>query len=136
MIKVNDKFEIEKTVKDEDVRNFAELSGDKNPLHLDDEYAKTTMFKQRISHGMLPASYISMAIGMHMPGIGTTYLEQDLKFKKPVFIGDKVKVCLEVTDLVDKGKFFIAEIKTQVLNSQGDVVIDGRAKVIPPKGDL
>ena len=82
----------QKKVSDEDVRKFAEVTGDKNPLHLDDEFARTTMFKERIAHGMIGAGIISGGLAMHMPGLGTTYLEQDLKFMRPVRIGDVLTV--------------------------------------------
>ena len=97
-IKVGDTYSFSKKVSNEDVFSFAEVSGDKNPLHLDDEYAKNTMFKGRIAHGMIGAGIISAAIGMGMPGVGTTYLSQDLKFKKAVRIDDTLTVELEVTE--------------------------------------
>lgn len=133
-IKIGDSYILEKRVTDEDVQLFAQVSGDKNPLHLDEAYAKTTMFKQRIAHGMLGASVISAAIGMHLPGLGTTYLGQNLKFLKPVFIGETIKVVIEVLDIKEKSKFDIATLKTTVLNSKDEVVIDGEASVIPPRG--
>lgn len=132
MLKIGDSFTLQKEITDYDVRTFAEISGDKNPLHLDDEYAKTTMFKQRIAHGMLSAGVISAAIGMHLPGIGTTYLSQSLQFKKPVFIGDTISVVIEVANIVEKKKFNIATLKTTVKDSKGDVVVEGEATVIPP----
>ena len=103
-IKVGDTYSFSKKVSNEDVFSFAEVSGDKNPLHLDDEYAKNTMFKGRIAHGMIGAGVISAAIGMGMPGLGTTYLSQDLKFKKPVRIDDTLTVELEVTEIKEKEK--------------------------------
>ena len=82
----------QKQVSDEDVHKFAEVTGDKNPLHLDDAFAKTTMFKERIAHGMIGAGIISGGLAMHLPGLGTTYLEQELKFQRPVKIGDVLTV--------------------------------------------
>lgn len=133
-IKVGDTCTFSKKVSNENVLAFADVSGDKNPLHLDDEYAKKTMFKERIAHGMIGAGIISAAIGMKMPGVGTTYLAQDLKFKKPVKIGDVLTAELEITDLVEKEKFDIATIKTTCFNQNGEVVIAGEATVIPPRG--
>lgn len=132
-VKVGDTCEFSKKVSNEDVFSFAEISGDRNPLHLDDEYAKTTMFGERIAHGMIGAGIISAAIGMKMPGVGTTYLSQTLSFKKPVKIGDVLTVKLEVTDVKEKTKFDIATMKTVCVNQNGDVVIEGEATVIPPR---
>ncbi|MDO5713325.1 MAG: MaoC family dehydratase [Tissierellia bacterium] len=135
-LKIGDHYSFQKKVTDEDVKMFAEVSGDKNPLHLDDEYAKTTMFGQRIAHGMIGAGFISAAIGMGLPGLGTTYLDQTLSFKKPVFIGEELTAKVEVADIVEKKKFSIATLKTTVTNEAGDIVIEGEAKVIPPKEEL
>lgn len=133
-IKVGDTHTFSKQVSNEDVLAFAEVSGDKNPLHLDDEYASKTMFKERIAHGMIGAGVISAAIGMGMPGVGTTYLGQSLSFKKPVKIGDTLTVEMEVTNITPKEKFDIATLKTSCQNQNGEVVIDGEATVIPPRG--
>ncbi|MGN0306515.1 MAG: MaoC family dehydratase [Lachnospiraceae bacterium] len=133
-IKVGDTHTFSKQVSNEDVLAFAEVSGDKNPLHLDDEYASKTMFKERIAHGMIGAGVISAAIGMGMPGVGTTYLGQSLSFKKPVKIGDTLTVEMEVTKITPKEKFDIATLKTICRNQNGEVVIDGEATVIPPRG--
>ena len=132
-IKVGDTYTFSKKVSNEDVFSFAEVSGDKNPLHLDDEYAKNTMFKGRIAHGMIGAGIISAAIGMGMPGVGTTYLSQDLKFKKAVRIDDTLTVELEVTEIKEKEKFDIATMSTLCQNQDGEVVIEGVATVIPPR---
>lgn len=122
----------QKKVSDEDVRKFAEVTGDKNPLHLDDGFASTTMFKDRIAHGMIGAGIISGGLAMHMPGLGTTYLEQDLKFMRPVRIGDVLTVELKVLEILPKTKFDIAKIRTTCMNEQGEIVISGTATVIPP----
>jgi 3-hydroxybutyryl-CoA dehydratase len=84
---VGQKATFTKVVTEELIRTFADVCGDHNPVHLDAEFAKTTMFKERIAHGMLGASFISTAIGVHLPGPGTIYLGQNLKFKAPVKIG-------------------------------------------------
>ncbi len=86
----------QKQVSDEDVHKFAEVTGDKNPLHLDDAFARTTMFKERIAHGMIGAGIISGGLAMRLPGLGTTYLEQELKFQRPVKIGDILTVELSM----------------------------------------
>ena len=123
----------QKKVSDEDVRKFAEVTGDKNPLHLDDEFARTTMFKERIAHGMIGAGIISGGLAMHMPGIGTTYLEQDLKFMRPVRIGDVLTVEIKVLEILPKTKFDIAKILTTCTNDLVEVVISWTATVIPPE---
>lgn len=132
---VGDTYSFSKTVSNEDVIDFARITGDKNPLHLDEEYAKKTMFGKRIAHGMISAGIISGAIGMGMPGQGTTYLGQDLHFKKAVGIGDTITVKLTVKEIIPKSKFDIMKIDTVCVNQDGDIVVDGEAAVIPPKAE-
>ena len=110
-----------------DVARFAEVSGDHNPVHLDEAYAETTRFKGRIAHGMLSASYISALIGNSMPGPGTIYVSQSLNFKRPVRIGDEVttRVSIESIDLA-KG---LVTISTACL-VRGKAVLDGQAVVM------
>lgn len=88
-----------RVVKEEDIQLFAEVSGDTNPVHLDAEYAAKTMFKQRIAHGMLSASYISTVLGTILPGPGAIYLSQTLRFKAPVYIGAEVTARLTVSEI-------------------------------------
>ena len=118
-----------KTVTEADIVKFAEISGDTNPVHLDAAYAATTMFKQRIAHGMLSAGFISAVFGTIMPGPGAIYVAQNLKFKAPVKIGDSVTARVEVTGQLPDKKF--VTFKTQCL--VGDkVVIDGDATLMVP----
>lgn len=91
-IQVGDTAFFDRLWTEEDVSTFAKLSGDTNPLHMDDEYAQTTQFKGRLVHGMLVASLCSTLVGMYLPGKKCLYLSQTLTFKKPVFIGDTVSV--------------------------------------------
>lgn len=121
-----------KTVTEADIAAFAGVSGDTNPVHLNEEYAKGTMFKGRIAHGMLSASFISTVFGTKLPGPGCIYVSQSLKFKAPVKIGDTVMARVEVTTLTPEKKF--ATFKTQCL--VGDkVVLDGEATLmVPTKG--
>jgi acyl dehydratase len=105
--------------------------GDYNPVHLDDEYAAQTAFGRRVVHGMLVASQISAALANDLPGRGTIYLGQDLKFKKPVFIGDTVTITLTVTAYRESRR--IATIQTLVTNQAGEVVIEGEAVVFVPE---
>ena len=130
-IAVGDVASVARTVSDADVSLFAGVTGDINPVHLDEEYAKGTFFKGRICHGMLSAGLISAALANKLPGIGTIYLGQNLKFMAPVRIGDTVRAEVEVTDLnVEKN---IAKLRTTCTTQDGTVVIQGEATVMPPK---
>ncbi len=117
----------ERTVTVADIEAFAAVSGDHNPVHLDDDYAKTTMFKGRIAHGMLSASFISTAIASQLPGPGSVYLAQSLSFKAPVRPGDKVETVITVAEI-------IADKRRVVLKTQcrvgATLVIDGEATVL------
>jgi 3-hydroxybutyryl-CoA dehydratase len=102
-----------------------------NPAHINAEAAKEGMFGQRIAHGMLSAGFISAVLGMYLPGPGTIYMGQELKFTKPVFIGDTVTATATVTErIVEKNRLIL---DTTVTNQNGDVVIKGTATVMPPK---
>lgn len=127
MIKVGDKAELVRTITDEDILAFAEVSGDKNPVHLDEEFAKTTIFNKRIAHGMLSASFISNVIGNQLPGEGTIYMAQSLKFCAPVYIGDTITTEVEVIQ-INEEKGNIA-LKTVCLNQNREPVIVGEALV-------
>ncbi|MFN7226961.1 MAG: MaoC family dehydratase [Holosporales bacterium] len=118
-----------KKVTEDLIRAFAEVCGDHNPVHLDAEFAKATVFKERIAHGMLGASFISTAIGVHLPGPGTIYLGQNLKFKAPVKIDETVTAKVEVVSIDHEKRR--ATLKTTAL--VGDtVVIEGEALVMVP----
>ncbi len=93
---------IRKTVSDQDIRLFAEITGDTNPVHLDEEFAAQTVFKQRIAHGMFSAGLISAVLGTHLPGPGAIYLEQSLKFRLPIHLGDEVETRVTVTDINER----------------------------------
>lgn len=112
-------------ITDEMVRNFAELSGDKNPIHLDDEYAANTPFKKRIAHGMLVSSFFSTIIAEDYPGNGSIYLEQNLKFLKPCFIGDVVKFKVSLIEEIN-GKY---DLQTDAFIDEVQI-IKGTAKVL------
>lgn len=117
-----------KTITEADIVLFAGASGDNNAVHINEEFAKTTMFKGRIAHGMLSASVISAAIAGHLPGPGTVYLGQNLRFKSPVRPGDTVKATVTVKEL-NKEKKRVS--MTTVCTVGGNVVIDGEAVVMP-----
>jgi acyl dehydratase len=107
---------------------FANLSGDHNPLHMDENYAKNTQFKKRVCHGMLLASFFSKLVGMNIPGRNALYFSQTLNFQNPCFVGDTVTVHGQVIDKSDSTK--ILTIKTSVHNQEGICLIDGIAKVM------
>ena len=127
-IKIGDRREFSKIISAKDVDIFAKLVGDYNPLHMDDEYAKKTRFKSKLVHGMLIASHFSTIVGMHLPGRNCLYLTQEVSFKKPIKINDKVKILGEVTKKINSVK--ILKIKTQAINQHNEVVVDGYAKVM------
>jgi 3-hydroxybutyryl-CoA dehydratase len=122
---VGAKEELEVVVTDEKVRAFAELSGDKNPIHLDDEFAKNSIFKQRVAHGMLTASFISTFLAEKMPGPGAIYRKQNLKFVSPVPVGEKVKIVGTIKQINESRGVFV--IDTTVYKEDGKVAIEGEA---------
>ena len=129
-LKVGDKASYTKVISEEDVNIFAGITNDKNPIHLDEKFAADSMFGQRIAHGMLVASLFSGLIGMEVPGKGTIYLGQDLKFRAPVPIGSRVTATVEVIKIrADKP---IATLRTVCVDEAGEVVIDGEAVVRIP----
>jgi 3-hydroxybutyryl-CoA dehydratase len=97
---VGQEASLSNTVSEADIAAFAQVSGDKNPVHLDAAYAATTMFKERIAHGMLSAAYISAVFGMKLPGPGSIYISQTLNFKAPVKIGDTVVTTVKIVELL------------------------------------
>lgn len=127
MIKINDQVEIIDKITIEKVKKFAEVSGDNNPIHVDEEYAKKSIFRKRIAHGMLGASFISRLIGTQLPGYGTIYMKQDLNFIKPVYLNDEIKTIIRVKD-IDYVKGNIT-LKTTCINQNQEIVIDGEALV-------
>jgi 3-hydroxybutyryl-CoA dehydratase len=122
------KATLSKTFTHEDILTFAEVSGDHNPVHLDEAYAKTTRFGKRIAHGMLVASLISAVIGNELPGTGTIYLGQELSFKAPVFIGDTITAVVEVTALREDKP--VITLSTNCYNQDNQLVIGGKATVL------
>jgi 3-hydroxybutyryl-CoA dehydratase len=120
---------ITRTMTDSDIVKFAEATGDANPIHLDEEFAKASMFKTRIAHGMLTASHISSVFATRLPGAGCIYVSQEFRFKAPVRIGDDVTARVEVTGFVPEKKFVI--FKTQCLVGE-KVVVEGEAVLKVP----
>jgi 3-hydroxybutyryl-CoA dehydratase len=119
-----------RTITDTDLRNFSGVSGDTNPVHLNEEYARTTEFKGCIVHGMLTASLLSTVIGTKLPGPGCLYISQTLKFKAPVYVGNTVYAIATVTELMAEKRRI--KLHTQCLVSDV-VVLDGEAVVQLPK---
>lgn len=130
-IKVGDQAEFAKTISETDVYLYAGLTGDYNPAHIDEEYAKNTFFKTRIAHGMLSAGLISAVIGTKLPGPGTIYLDQSLKFLAPVRIGDTVTARVEIIEIRPENNR--VRLETSCANQDGVTVLKGEAVVSPPK---
>jgi 3-hydroxybutyryl-CoA dehydratase len=126
-LKVGMTHSLTKTFSDQDVRDFARISLDVNPIHLDDAAAAKTVFGKRIAHGILVTGLISAVIGNHLPGQGTIYLGQDSSYVAPVFIGDTITATVEVTELRPDKK--IARLSTICVNQDGKEVIKGTAVV-------
>ena len=130
-LKVGDVAEFAKTVAETDIYLYAGITGDFNPAHVNEAYAKTTFFKTRIAHGMLTAGFISAIIANQLPGPGTIYLKQDLSFLAPVHMGDTITGRVEIIELnVEKNR---VRLKTTCSNQDGVMVISGEGLVSPPK---
>ena len=128
-IKVGDKATFSKTVSEADVVSFAEITGDSNPLHLDEAYAAKTRFKGRIAHGMLSASFFSAALGTKLaPNATVVYLSQQLRFQRPVKIGDTVTATCEVTAVQPERRF--VTVKTDCVNQAGEEIVTGEPLVL------
>jgi len=126
-LRVGDRAELRKAFSEEEVIRFAEISTDRNPLHLDDDFGRASIFGQRVVHGMLVASLFSGLVGMELPGQGSIYLGQNLSFKAPVVIGEEVTASVEIIKIrTDKP---IVTLRTTCFNSAGRLVIDGEAVV-------
>lgn len=126
--KVGDSAEITKTIEQSDIHAFADVTGDHNPVHLDEEFAQTTRFGRTIAHGMLTASLISAVLANKLPGEGSVYLGQTLQFVKPVFPGDEITARVTVKE-IREGKP-IVKLETLCLNQRGEIVIRGEATVL------
>jgi 3-hydroxybutyryl-CoA dehydratase len=130
-LNVGDRAETSKTIAESDVYLYAGITGDFNPAHVNEEYAKGTFFKTRIAHGMLAAGLISAVLANRLPGPGTIYIRQELDFKAPVRMGDTVTASVEVMEKdAEKNRVLM---RTECANQSGEVVIAGQALVSPPK---
>jgi len=130
MIKIGDKAERRMQITAKIVEQFAEISGDSNPIHLDEQYAATTQFGRRIAHGILVSGIISSILGNDLPGPGTIYLSQELKFKAPVFIGDEIFAVVTCSKYIPEKS--LAYFTTKVYRNNDQLVIDGEAVVKCP----
>ena len=129
-LKVGDSAQISKIITETDINDFAKVTGDFNPLHLDQAYAENTFFKGRIAHGLLSVGLLSSILGNILPGHGTIYLSHEIKFLAPVRIGDTITAKVEVLELVpEKNR---AKFRTTCMNQDGKIVVDGIAWAMPP----
>jgi 3-hydroxybutyryl-CoA dehydratase len=132
-LRVGQAAEYTRTVTPDDVAGFAAVTGDHNPVHVDEEAGRASRFGARIAHGLLGAGYISACLSLHLPGPGTVYLSQTLRFLRPVRIGDTVTARVEVLELIaTEGRVRLA---TTCRTQAGETVIEGEATVLVPDPD-
>jgi 3-hydroxybutyryl-CoA dehydratase len=124
-VQVGEKASLTKTISEADIYMFAGITGDLNPLHVDEEYAKTTIFKGRVAHGILTAGLISAVLGTRLPGPGAVYLSQTLRFTAPVRIGDTITASAEVIEKIEEKSRI--RLRTICTNQEGQVVVEGEA---------
>jgi len=129
-LSVGDSAERKHLITDKELQLFAVVSGDRNPLHLDEEFAAQTPFKGRIAHGMLSGALISAALAMDIPGPGTVHLGQDLSFKRPVRLGDELTITLTVKEKKERKNIVVLECL--ITNQDGKAVVTGDATVMAP----
>ncbi|CCK81851.1 MULTISPECIES: MaoC family dehydratase [Desulfobacula] len=130
-LKIGDSDEFTKTISESDIYLFAGITGDLNPAHINEEYAKNTFFKGRIAHGLFIGGFVSTVIGTKLPGPGSIYSEQQLKFLAPVRIGDTITARVEVKEInIEKNKI---TLETSCFNQNKIIVVDGKAIIHPPK---
>ena len=129
-LEINDSGTFTKTITQRDIFAFADASGDYNPLHIDEDYARQSVFGRRVAHGILTAGIISTVLGSEIPGVGTIFVELHIKFLKPVFIGDTVTATATVMEFPapQRVRMFVA-----CINQKGEDVAIGNAVIIPPK---
>jgi 3-hydroxybutyryl-CoA dehydratase len=124
-------FKWERYISAEDVKRFAEIVGDLNPIHIDAEFAEKSFFKKRIVHGAFLAGLISKVLGMDFPGQGTVYISQNSVFKRPVYVDTTVSVEVKITQVVTEKRRLVLE--TNVLNAQGEICLTGSATIWLPE---
>ncbi|MCG9875616.1 MAG: MaoC family dehydratase [Leptospiraceae bacterium] len=129
-IQIGESASFSKTITEADIILFAGISGDFNPLHMNDEYAKTTIFGKRIAHGGLAASLLAPVLGNQLPGLGTVALETVTKFRKPTYIGDTITCTVQVVS--KNTRMQSVTMKILWTNQKEEVICKGECKVIPP----
>lgn len=129
-LRVGDQGRFTKTLSERDVFRFAEISGDFNPLHIDEEYARRSVFKQRIAHGILTAGIISTVLGGDIPGLGTIFVELHIRFLKPVYLNDTVTATATVMEIINPKR---VRLLVACQNGAGADVAIGNAVVVPPE---
>lgn len=127
---IGDSGTFTKTITEHDVFAFADASGDFNPLHIDEEYARRSVFGRRVAHGILTAGIISTVLGSEIPGVGTIFVQLEIRFLKPVFIGDTVTARAVVMEIINPQR---VRMMVACTNQSGEDVAIGNAVVIPPK---
>jgi len=134
-IAVGDQASITRTITETDISLFAKITGDFNPLHINEEFAKKTVFKGRIAHGMLIASWVSAVLGTKLPGFGSIYISQTLRFMKPVRIGDTITTTVEVVKKIERDpqKDPLIKLSTTCFNQKNQEVLTGEAVLIVKK---
>ena len=130
-LNIGDKAEFSKTISETDIYLYAGVTGDFNPAHINEVYAKETHFKTRIAHGMLMAGFISTVAGNQLPGPGTIYMKQELEFLGPVRIGDTITAEVEVMEILEEKKH--VRLRTTCVTQKGEEVVHGHALVSPPR---
>jgi 3-hydroxybutyryl-CoA dehydratase len=129
-IELSSKYEEEFFIDDEMVKNFAQLTGDFNPLHTDDDFVKKTKFEKRIAHGGILFGLFSRILGTKFPGGGTVYIYQNMKFLSPVYPNSRVKVIIKVKELLPK---LSVVLQQEIWNSSGELICEGEAKIKLPE---
>jgi 3-hydroxybutyryl-CoA dehydratase len=129
-LQIGEEASFTKTIAETDVYLFAGISGDFNPMHVNEEFAKTTPFKTRIAHGALPQSLIAPVLGTKLPGLGTVAVEISCRFKAPTFFGDTITAKAKVSEKMEKKRW--VRMALTWTNQRGETIADGEAVVIPP----
>jgi 3-hydroxybutyryl-CoA dehydratase len=129
-IEIGDTGTFTRTISEQDVFAFADASGDRNPLHIDEEYARRSIFGRRVAHGILTAGIISTVLGNELPGVGTVFVELHIRFLKPVDIGSTVTATATVIEIINPRR---VRLLVACVNERGEDVAIGNAVVIPPR---
>lgn len=129
-LKIGDSASLNRTITEDDIKLFAILSGDVNPAHVDEEFAADSRFKKVIAHGMWSGTLVSTVLGTMLPGPGTIYMNQSLRFVRPVFVGDTLTVTVQIAEMQDEKKRL--KLDCTVTNQNQEKVVTGVAEVIAP----